>query len=263
MTHGALIDRGAVRLAVGAAFLAALAALWQSVGSSGSVAFLVPLSDALTAMWDLLSGDGLREDVLPSVLRTLVGFTIGGVLGMTIGVLLGYFRFLEPWVRPLLEFLRATPIPAIIPVAFLTFGATGATRIGVIALGSLWPVLLNAMDGTRGVDPRHVDAARTAHLGDWAILRRVILPAALPRIFTGLRIGLALSLIMMVVSEMIAADNGLGHFVLEAQRTYALGDMYGGILLLGLLGGLFTLAFAAVEGHALSWYAGQQGQSRV
>jgi ABC-type nitrate/sulfonate/bicarbonate transport system permease component len=259
----AFVERRGVRLGLGVVGLAAALLVWQSVGSSGNVTFLVPFSDALSAMWSLLSGDPLRDDVLPSVQRTVAGFALGVVVGVTLGVLLGYFRGLDAWVRPVLEFLRATPIPAIIPVAVLTLGATGATRIGLIALGSLWPVLLNAMDGTRGVDPGYLDAARTAHLSDREILRRVIFPASLPRIFTGMRIGLALSLVMMVVSEMVAADNGLGHLVLQAQRTYALNDMYGGILLLGLLGGLFTLVFAAVERRVLSWYAGQKGLSHA
>jgi ABC-type nitrate/sulfonate/bicarbonate transport system permease component len=257
--HVGLADRGPIRLLLGVVGLALVLALWQSVGASGNVAFLVPFADAVSAMWDLVTGPSLGEDVLPSIGRTVAGFAVGSAVGVVLGVLLGYFRGAEPWVRPVLEFLRATPIPAMIPVAILTFGATQATQIGLIALGSLWPVLLNAMDGTRSVEPGYLDAARTAHLRDREILRRVILPASLPRIFTGLRIGLALSLIMMVVSEMMSGGDGLGAFVLQAQRTYALNDMFGGILLLGLLGGVFTIVFAAIERRVLSWYAGWKG----
>lgn len=252
-------DRPAVRLSLGVLGVALLIGLWQSVGASGDVAFLVPPSDAVASMWDLLTGDRLTDDVLPSVARAIAGFTLGGAIGAVAGVLLGYFRQADPWVRPLLEFLRATPIPAVIPVAILALGASSGTQVGLIALGSLWPVLLNAMDGTRGVEPGYLDAARAAHLGPRRILTRVILPASMPQIFTGLRVGLALSLIMMVVSEMLSAGQGLGAFVLQAQRSFALNDMYGGILLLGLLGGAFTFLFAAAERRVLSWYTTQKG----
>lgn len=258
----ALVDRRWARSTAQLLGVAALLAAWQLVASSGAVTFLVPFSTAVSRMWALLTGDSLTTDVVPSVVRTVVGFAIGSAAGIVIGALVGYFRRIDPWVRPLLEFLRATPIPAVIPVAILTLGPTNGTRVFLIALGCVWPVLLNAIDGTRSVDPRYLDAARVARFGSLQILVRVIWPASLPRIFTGLRIGLAIALIMMVVSEMMASTSGLGHFVLEAQRTYALNDMYGGILLLGVLGGVFTLAFALVERRVLAWYLGRQGLDR-
>ena len=259
MNSRGLIDRRSTRLVVGALAFAAALTVWQVVGEAGSVAFLVPFSDAATAMWDLLSGDGLREDVLPSAARALAGFGLGAAVGIAAGLLLGYFRRLDPWVRPLLEFMRATPIPAILPVAILALGATSATRVFLIALGCLWPVLLSALDGSRAVDPRNIEAARVAGLSDGQILRRVVWPASLPAIFTGLRLGLALSLIMMVISEMIASNSGLGYFILQAQRSFAMPDMFGGVLVLGLLGGAFTLVFTLVERRVLGWYLQQKG----
>jgi ABC-type nitrate/sulfonate/bicarbonate transport system permease component len=256
------IDRAWVRWIVGLAAAVAAVAVWEILGRSGRVLFLEPFSVAARGAWDLVSGPGLRTDVLPSVGRAAAGFLAGSALGIVAGLALGYFRGLEPWLRPLLEFLRATPVPAVLPVAVLAFGANSGTRIGLIAVGAFWPVLLNTMDGAAAVDRGYVEAARAAHVGQLRIVARVVWPASLPQVFAGLRIALGVSLIMMVISEMVASTGGLGFFVLQAQRTYAFADMYAGVLVLGIVGGLFTLLFTAVEHRVLAWYEGQKGIGR-
>jgi ABC-type nitrate/sulfonate/bicarbonate transport system permease component len=259
---GRVIDRAWLRWTVGAITTAAALGAWELAGRGGQVLFLVPFSTAVQGAWELLSGPELRTDVLPSVARAAAGFTFGSMLGILVGLVLGYVRAVDPWVRPLLEFLRATPVPAVLPVALLAFGPNSATRVGLIALGAFWPVLLNAVDGARVVDRGYVDAARAARTGQLRLLARVIWPASLPQVFAGLRIALAISLIMMVISEMIASTEGLGYQVLQAQRTYAFADMYAGVLVLGLVGGLFTLLFTVFEHRALAWYEGQKGIRR-
>jgi ABC-type nitrate/sulfonate/bicarbonate transport system permease component len=259
VSRGGVVDRAWVRWSAGAITIAAAIGVWELLGRGGYVLFLVPFSIAVEGAWELVSGPGLRTDVLPSVARAAVGFGVGSGLGMLAGVLLGYLRGIDPWVRPVLEFLRATPVPAVLPVAVLAFGPNAGTRVGLIALGAFWPVLLNAMDGARAVDRGYVDAARAAGAGRLRVVARVIWPASLPQIFAGLRIALAIALIMMVISEMIASTDGLGFQVLQAQRTYAFKDMYAGVLVLGTVGGLFTLLFTTVEHRVLAWYEGQKG----
>lgn len=253
-----LLDRPGVRTAAGLLGVAAAIGIWEYAGSQGDNIFLVPFSTALSGLVALLTGPQLMNDVLPSAVRAALGFFLGSACGVLVGALVGYFRRSEPWLRPQLEFLRATPIPALLPVALLVLGATDTMRVLIIALGAVWPVLLNTADGVRSVDPRYIDAARTAGLSRSVIVRRIVLRAAMPDIFTGLRIGLGLALIMMVISEMIAAGSGLGNFVLEAQRSYAMSSMYSGILALGLLGGVFMVAFAMIERRVLAWYLGQK-----
>lgn len=249
------------RVALGAATLVALLALWELVGTRQLVPFVVPFTDSLSGAWALVTGDRLRTDVLPSAGRALVGFLLGGLAGYVVGTLLGVLPTLERWTRPALEFARATPVPILIPVLFAAFGASNTTRVGLIALAAAWPVLLNAADGARAVDVRLLDAARVAGFGPWLRLRRITAPAALPQVFAGLRIALGLSLVMMVVSEMVSADSGLGQFVLQSQRSFALLDMYSGVLVLATLGGLFTAVFNLVERRALRWYHGQKGMA--
>lgn len=255
----ALIDRPPVRAAVGLLGAAAVFGLWEVAGQLGTIQFLSPFSAAVRDAWLLLTGPALTSDILPSALRAFLGFALGSAIGILVGVPLGYVRGLDPWFRPVLEFSRATPLPAVLPVAFVAFGPSDPTRIGVIALGAVWPVLLNSTDGARAVDRTLIDAARAAGLGRLRMLTSVILRASLPQIFAGLRIALGLALVMMVVSEMVASGGGLGYLVLQSQRSYALDQMYAGVLLLGLLGGLFTIVFTMCERRVLRWYAGQKG----
>ncbi|MBH0130097.1 ABC transporter permease [Salinibacterium sp. NK8237] len=253
------LDRPGVRIGVGLLAVAVLLLAWEIIGSSNAIPFLVPFSAAVSSAFSLVTGPELLEDVLPSAARAASGFAIGSALGVLVGIPLGRVKGLDPWFRPSLEFLRNTPLPALLPIAFVAFGATDETRIGLIAIGALWPVLLNAIDGARAVDGRLLDAARVVGVPQWRILIRVVLPAAAPQIFAGLRIALGIALVMMVVSELISSTSGLGYLVLQAQRSFALPQMYAGVLLLGVIGGIFTLIFAVIERRALRWYAGQKG----
>ena len=255
----ALIDRRGVRTLVALLGVVALFGAWEVAGRTGTILFLVPFSEAVQNAWLLLTGPELLSDIVPSAVRALLGFLLGSAIGILVGIPLGYVRGLDPWFRATLEFARATPLPALLPVAFVAFGATDTTRVGLIALGALWPVLLNSTDGARAVDRTLIDAARAARVGRLRLVWSVVLRASLPQIFAGLRIALGLALVMMVVSEMVSAGGGLGFLVLQSQRTYALTQMYAGVLLLGALGGLFTIGFSLVERRVLRWYAGQRG----
>jgi ABC-type nitrate/sulfonate/bicarbonate transport system permease component len=252
--------RGA-RLLAGWGFVALLLTLWEVAGRADATALVPPFSSVAEALVDLVTGEALTEDILPSVARALAGFLVGSLAGVVLGVTLGWWRSLEPWTRAALEFLRAVPPPALLPLVILAFGASDGTRVAVIALGAFWPVLLNATDGVRRVDSGYIDSARVyAGGGRISLLRRVVLPAAAPQIMTGLRTGLAISLIMMVISEMIASSSGLGNLILRAQRLYALDDMYAGVVLLGAVGWLLTLLFSAVERRVLGWFYGMKGR---
>ena len=135
-------------------------------------------------------------------------------------------------------------------------------KIGIIALGAFWAVLLNTVDGIRRVEPGYVESARVYTNGsNLEILRRVALPAAAPQIAVGLRIGLAISLIVMVVSEMFGASSGLGYLILQSQRLYALTSMYAGVIILAVIGLLLTALFSAAEKRAMFWFDGMKGRT--
>ena len=133
-------------------------------------------------------------------------------------------------------------------------------RIVLIAFGSVWPVLLNTIEGTRTVDPLQLDTASAFRLPRRARLFRVILPAAMPKIFAGMRVSLSLAVILMVVSELVASTNGIGYRILNSQIMFLLTDMWCGIVLLAILGYLLNAIFVKVEGHVLGWHRGARGR---
>ncbi len=219
-------------------------------------------SSAMRALGTVLTGSELRTDVLPSIYQVLIGFAIASIAGVVLGLVIGTFRFLDPWVRPVIEFMRAVPPPLIIPVATLIIGISGNLVVAVIVFGALWPVLLNTTDGARRVEPVYLDTAKALHIPPWKVLGSIILPASSPMIMAGLRVALSTSLIMMVLAEMLASSSGIGYLILTSQQTFTIPVTYGGVVLLGIIGWLFDGVFLLVEHRALRWnsdYAGGTG----
>ncbi|MFC7485654.1 ABC transporter permease [Knoellia sp. CPCC 206453] len=247
---------------VGWVFVLLLMGLWEVAGRRDETGLFPPLSAVLVEAADLLRSEALTNDILPSLCRALAGFVVGSVMAVALGVVLGWWRALHPWITAPLEFLRSVPAAALVPLAVALYGSTTPMKVGVIALGAFWPVLLNTVDGIRRAEPGFVESARVYTSGSsLSILRRVVLPAATPQIMTGLRIGLAISLILMVVSEMFGATSGLGYLILQAQRLYALTSMYAGVVILAVIGLMLTGLFSAVEKRAMFWFDGMKGRT--
>ncbi len=245
--------------------LAVLVALWQAAALAAGSIFFPPPLEILGRMQELwFSGpassafltDAVFDDVVPSLARMLAGWGIVVVLGVALGLVAGRSRAIAETIDPVVEFLRAMPAPALIPVFIILFGTDSAMRVSLIAFGSMWPVLLNTMDGARGVDPTLLATARSFGIPRRAQLTKIVLPAAAPKIFAGLRVSLGLALILMVVSELVASTNGIGHHIIQAQRVFALPDMWAGVLLLGVLGYGLNAVLVAVERRTLAWHRG-------
>jgi ABC-type nitrate/sulfonate/bicarbonate transport system permease component len=241
--------------------VAAVALVWAWTNST-DVYYFPPLGDVLQAFADTWLFERVGSDVVPSLVRLAAGFGIAVVLGVAGGVVLGRSPMLRRVASPVIEFLRAIPPPALIPFAILILGVGDDAKIFLIALVCVWPVLLNAIDGVSGVEPTLVETSRSYRIGRQDELRLVVLPAAAPQIFAGMRTSLSLALILMVISEMVASDNGIGYFVLQAQRTFAITEMWSGIILLGLLGYVLNLLFSLVERRVLAWHRGARAGAR-
>lgn len=208
-------------------------------------------------LW-LPSGDGIitasmGRDVLPSLGRALIGFGIAVVAGITVGVIIGLSHTIEAYLDWILQFMRAVPPPALFPVFLIILGTGDSMRIALIAFGTIWPILLNTIEGVRGVRPLTLDAARVFRIASFDQLFRVMLPAAGPKIFAGVRTSLSLALILMVISEMVASSSGIGYQLVQAQRSFAILNMWASILLLAVLGYLLNLALTVVERRILAW----------
>ncbi|MER5408694.1 ABC transporter permease subunit [Streptomyces sp. NPDC002769] len=247
-------------------FVVALPALlvagWWLASDGSTDVYWPPLRTILRTFPDVWTGDRLRADLVPSVLRLLGGYAAAAVVGVLLGVVIGSYRRVRAFCEPVLEFLRAVPPPVLVPVIMLFAGIGDTMKVVVIASGCVWPVLLNTVEGVRAVDSVMAETARSYGVTGAARLRHVVLRAASPQIFAGLRQALSIGIILMVISEMFAATNGLGFTIVQFQRGFAIPDMWTGILVLGLLGLLLSVVFQFVERRVLGWYHGLRDSSR-
>jgi ABC-type nitrate/sulfonate/bicarbonate transport system permease component len=242
----------ALEIAVPGALLVAWG-LWSSDARSF---YFPPLTEILGTFADTWLFERAGSDVLPSLARLGAGYAIAVVVAVAVGVPLGLSPVARRAAFPIVEFLRAIPPPALLPVAILAVGVGTSMKVLIIAFVCLWPVLLNTIDGVKGIDPTLADTIRVYGVRGRDRLRRIVLPAAAPQIFAGMRTSLSLALILMVISEMVASTNGIGFFVLQSQRSFAIPEMWSGIVLLGVLGYILNLAFAVVERRVLAWHRG-------
>ena len=256
----------AVRYGLGIAIIA----VWEYATRQAGSLFFPPPSEIIrrtAELWlsgppqRLFLGDGVFRDVGPSLARLLGGWALAVTAGVPLGVLIGRSRTLGQYIDAPLQFLRALPSPALIPVFIILLGTESVMRVALIAFGSVWPILLNTVEGTRTVDPVQVDTARSFRLPTHARLLRVDLPAASPKILAGMRVSLAIAVILMVVSELVASTNGVGHMIQNAQLTWLITDMWCGIVLLALIGFALNWLFVKLEDRLLGWHRGARGRA--
>jgi ABC-type nitrate/sulfonate/bicarbonate transport system permease component len=251
------------RLAVTLALPVALLATWW-VTSAGSQNFYFPSLQSIVETFGKLwfSAQSLNN-VVPSLARFSIGYIAAAFLGIIIGVPVGASRNLRNVLEPVLEFLRAIPPPGLVPVLILFTGIGNEMKALVIVFGCIWPVLLNTVAGVRSLDDVLAEVVRSYRIGGFARLWHFVLPGASPQIFTGLRQSLSIGIILMVISEMFAASDGIGFALVQYQRTFAIPEMWSGIILLGIIGILVSLIFGAFEAWILGWYHGLRQSQRA
>lgn len=214
----------------------------------------VPRVSAIAAAWiETLQNGQLLRQLLPSLWRIFAGFGLAILVAVPLGLMMGTVSLFYRLLEPLSEFIRPIPAAAYIPVAILFLGIGNGMKIFVVFLACLFPILLNTYGGVRGVDQVLIDTGRTFGVSRLKALRQIVFPAALPSILTGMRISLGISLIVAVVSEMIAGNSGIGYFILDMQRIFRVPEMFAGIFTLGLLGFLINFTFLKIEQHLLRW----------
>jgi ABC-type nitrate/sulfonate/bicarbonate transport system permease component len=238
-----------------------LLVIWGLWSSGSDTYYFPPLTDILSTFADTWLFERVGSDVVPSLVRMGLGFAIAVVVAVGAGLLLGLSPRARRGAAPIVDFLRAIPPPALLPFAILVVGVGDSMKVAIIAFVCVWPILLNTVDGVTGVDPTLRDTTRVYGVSRRDRLWRVMLPAASPQIFAGLRTSLSLALILMVISEMVASTNGIGYFVLQQQRTFAIPEMWSGILLLGILGYTLNGALVLIERRVLRWHRGARASA--
>lgn len=251
-------------------------ALWQWVAASGWVNpqvlpsplsvwhkwvdYLLPLvawkdyTDGGWLSW-AFSGE-LPLDILASLYRVALGFAIGAGLALPLGLAMGASRAVHAWMNPLVQVLRPIPPIAYIPLAMLWFGLGNPPAVFLIAIGAFFPVLMNTIAGVRQVDGIYLRAARNLGAGRLTMFVRVILPAAVPYILSGVRIGIGTAFIVVIVSEMIAVNSGLGFRISEAREYFWSDKVIAGMISIGLLGLAIDAGVNTLNNHLLRWHRG-------
>ncbi|NYE18281.1 ABC transporter permease [Microbacterium immunditiarum] len=230
---------------------------WFGSLNTGSP-FFPSLQSILETFAETWLSEKVVTDVLPSLGRMFAGFAIAVVVGVAVGVLFGRIRILAYAFNPVLQFFRALPATALIPVSIVLLGIGDTPKILLIAFVSVFPVLLNTIDGVRNIDPVVEDVVRSYRFDKAQRVRWVQLHAASPQVLAGMRVALSMAFVVMVVTEMLAATNGIGYVTLTAQQSFQISLMWSGLLLLGLLGIIINGLFVLVERRLLRWYVQDQ-----
>ncbi|WP_083294786.1 ABC transporter permease [Burkholderia plantarii] len=241
---------------------AALALVELAVRAGWLPDHLVPAPSEIVATLERMGAARLLRHVGASTLRVALGFAAGSGLALAIGAAMGLSRRIDALLEPSFQALRAIPSLAWVPVLLLWLGIDEAPKITLIAIGAFFPVHLAVVAGIRGVDRKLVELGAVYRLGPFALFRRILLPAALPQIVTGLRTGLSLAWMFMVAAELIAATRGLGFLLSDGRETGRPDLVFGAILLLALLGKLSDGAMRRIEARWLDWRDGFDGATR-
>ncbi|MFE5568758.1 MULTISPECIES: ABC transporter permease [Amycolatopsis] len=232
-------------------------ALWelapQYLLDEGTRTFLPPLSEDLVALWELILNGQLADHLLASLGRSAAGFVIAVGVSVPLGLLIAWYRPLAEFLNPLLELARNTAALALLPVFTLLLGIGEVSKIALIVYACVWPVLLNTIAGVNTVDPLLVKAARSLGLSSPSLFRKVILPSAVPTIFTGIRMAAAYSILILIAAEMVGAKAGLGYLINNSQVNFQIQQMYAAIITVSVLGLAINAGFVALERRFSTW----------
>lgn len=239
----------------GFVFILFLVLTWEILSRANVIEklFLPPPSRITASFYNLLLSGEFWIDLSSTMYRMLLGYSIAVIFAVTLGTIMGSFRFIYNLLDPLFEFLRPIPSVAIIPPAILFLGIGDTMKIFIIVWASTWPILINTIDGIRNVDPVQVDTGKVFGMNAFEIIRSIKIPNAAMYIAAGMRISLAVSLVLTITAEMVAGINGLGLFILSSQRSFRISDMYAGILTIALLGFTLNSIFLRIERRLLKW----------
>lgn len=242
-------------VSIRSALLVALFVLWELAPRLGlvDVAFLPPLSEVLDAGWQLALNGQLYEHVEASLLRAFGGFAIAVLAFVPLGLAIGWYAGLARLLNQIIEVLRNTAPLALLPVFILLLGIGEVSKVSMVVYSCAWPLLLNTIAAVRQVDPLLIKSARTMGATPLQLFVKVILPAALPTIFVGVRLASAAAMLVLIASEMVGAKAGLGYLIIYGQYSFLIPQMYFGVLSITTIGLLSNAALESLERRFTRW----------
>ncbi|MGW0698999.1 ABC transporter permease [Streptomyces sp. NPDC002867] len=237
------------------AAIVALLLLWETAPRVGLVdrTFLPPFSEVARAWWGLATDGQLADNARASLVRSFSGFGLAVALAVPLGLLIGWYRPVADLLGPLLEVFRNTAALALLPVFVLLLGIGETSKVSIVVYACTWPILLNTISAVRNADPTLLKLAKSMDLSAPRLFQKVILPSAVPVMFTGIRLAGAVSILVLVAAEMIGAKAGLGYLINASQYNFAIPQMYAGIVTISAIGVVFNQFLVAVERRLSSW----------
>jgi ABC-type nitrate/sulfonate/bicarbonate transport system permease component len=235
--------------------LIGLVLLWELFSRMGwvPVLFLPSPVGVVRELVEMTVSGQLAIHVAASLRRLLAGFAVGAGAGVTVGVMVGFFSLAEAVGQPLIAATFPIPKIALLPLLILWLGIGEASKVTVIALGVFFPMAINTAAGVRQADPLLVRAAVAFGAGRWSVIRKVVIPSALPMVFAGLKLGAGTALLLLVAAEMIGAESGIGFLVLQAGNLMETTKLMAGIVVLSLLGVLSHWSLTWLERLVIPW----------
>ncbi|MEW9699780.1 ABC transporter permease [Paenibacillus sp. SI8] len=233
----------------------ALLVIWELAPRIGlvDITFFPPISEIGAAWWQLLLSGDLVDHTIASLSRSLAGFLLAILISIPLGLAIGWWKKVSEYLNPLLELLRNTAALAILPVFILLLGLGETSKIAIVLYACAFPLLLNTISGVKNVDPLLIKSARSMGLSSLSLFRKVIVPAAIPTIFVGIRQAGASSILVLVAAEMVGAKSGLGYLIQYAQFSFQITNMYAGIISISVIGVIINYLLVALEKRLTGW----------
>jgi sulfonate transport system permease protein len=239
----------------------ALVIIWEIAAKAGWISpqVLPAPSKVLNTAIKLATTGTLLGDLRTSLLRAATGFLLGGSVGFTLGVLVGFSKVAEAAIDRSVQMIRAIPFLALLPLVIVWLGVGEAEKIFLVALGVTFPIYINTTLGIRQVDPKLIELGRVQGLGPFELIRRIVLPGALPSILTGVRYSLATAWLALVVAETIGAESGIGFLAMDAREFLRTDVIVLTIAIYALIGVAADAIARLLERRLLAWHPNYGG----
>ena len=238
--------------------------LWEIIVRTGLLdqRFFPPPTEVFSVLVDTVQSGEMLDNLAISLQRIIIGFFVGAVPAVILGLLMGWFRGVRAFFDPIVAATYPIPKIALLPILLLLLGLGEASKIAIVAIAVFFLVLITTAHGVAGIDPILIQAGQNYGAKGWKLGYHVILPAALPSIFNGLRLGLGIALLVIVAAEFVAANRGIGYMIWISWSTLSVGKMYAGLVVIAALGVLFTNGLTWLGRRVMPWAPDIQDRTR-
>ena len=233
----------------------ALLLLWEIAARLGliDVRFFPAPTQIFRSVIAMAQSGELLDNTLISLQRLFLGFLLGGIPALILGIVMGISRPIRAFFEPLISATYPIPKSSILPLVLLIFGLGEMSKVVMVAIGAFYPIAINATAGVLQINKVYLDVGQTFKAGRWQTFRTIALPGALPFIMTGVKLGAGFGLILIAIAEMVGAKSGLGYMIWSAWETFSVEKMYVGLFVIGIIGFVITLVLNELERRLIPW----------